>query len=149
MNCTLSPLTVATLDRYDTYHPVLQAVEDRYATAPMVALKPAYELFNEEELHTSFEEAISDRLLAMHSKLSRLSNPTLATQRVYPQTDPLPYPGYTDFSCDEASLQRKMGFTLSSLFGRGWQRYLTLGSLVIMFTLLGFDIMGLLVLHVH
>lgn len=148
MNCTLSPSTVATLDRYDTY-PGFSAVEDRYATAPMIALKPAYELFNEEELHTSFEEAISDRLLAMHSKLSRLSNPTLATQRVHPQTDPLPYPGYTDFSCNEASLKPKQGFSLPSLVGGRWRRYLTLGSLVIMFMLLGFDIMGLLVLHMH
>jgi hypothetical protein len=148
MNCTLSPSTVATLDRYDTY-PVMSAVEDRYATAPMIALKPAYELFNEEELHTSFEEAISDRLLAMHGKLSRLSNPTLATQQPGPQIDPMHSTGSPTSRSDEAAMKRKKDFSLPSQAGRGWQRYLTLGSLVIMFTLLGFDIMGLLVLHLH
>lgn len=148
MNCTLSPSTVATLDRYDTY-PVFSAVEDRYATAPMLALKPAYELFNEEELHTSFEEAISDRLLAMHGKLSRLSNPMLATQQPGPETDPMRFTGSPALRFDEAALKLKKRFSLPSLVGCHWRRHLTLGSLVIMFMLLGFDIMGLLVLHMH
>src|SRR5947209_11334470 len=44
-----------------------------YATTPMPAFRPVFQQPNEEELYTSFEEAISDRVLAVNRRLSHLS----------------------------------------------------------------------------
>src|SRR6266487_6402371 len=49
--------------------------EDIYATSPLVAVRPIYRQPNEEELHSSFEEAISDRVLAVNRQLRRLCVP--------------------------------------------------------------------------
>src|SRR5271157_2828295 len=49
--------------------------EDMYATTPLAVVCPTYAQPNEEELHTSFEEAISDRVLAVNRQLRRLSIP--------------------------------------------------------------------------
>src|SRR5437763_2521500 len=48
-------------------------MEDMHATTPMVVVPRTYLRLNEEELHTSFEEAISDRVLAVNKQLRRLS----------------------------------------------------------------------------
>src|SRR5579859_3697944 len=50
-------------------------LEDMYATTPLVVVRPTYAQPNEEELHTSFEEAISDRVLAVNRQLRHLSIP--------------------------------------------------------------------------
>src|SRR6185312_4792463 len=39
-------------------HPPTPLQEDQYATIPVVAVKPAFQQADEEELHTSFEQAI-------------------------------------------------------------------------------------------
>src|SRR5260370_8023070 len=65
----------------------MPAPEDMYATAPMALLQPAYRQSDEEELHTSFEEAISDRVLAVNRQLQRFSGTLLtSTRQVHPQT---------------------------------------------------------------
>ncbi len=45
-----------------------EVVEDRFVTMPVLPAAPAYQPANEEELHTSFEQAISDRLLAVNTQ---------------------------------------------------------------------------------
>jgi hypothetical protein len=46
------------------------------ATTPMPAFRPLFQQADEEEVYTSFEEAISDRVLAVKRQLSCLiSNP--------------------------------------------------------------------------
>src|SRR5215813_2534000 len=49
------------------------SVVDRFATEPVTAIQVADEPLSEEELHTLFEQAMSDRLLAFGARLSRSS----------------------------------------------------------------------------
>src|SRR5712692_6773987 len=57
-------------------------VEDRFATMPEITTVPAYQPLNEEELYTSFEMAISDRLIAVNRQLSIVSGPLTDPDRV-------------------------------------------------------------------
>lgn len=124
-------------------------MDNMYATIPMIAIEAqsacSYALFRpvrpdttEEELHTSFEQAISDRVTALNSRLQRITRSTG------------PAPALAPFS--SCSL-RAQGHTKTASHPRSrlldWQRPLLLGSLALMFLLLGFDLMGLLVLSLH
>ncbi len=51
------------------------ATEDIYSTTPLTITRSLYRQSNEEELHSSFEEAISDRVLVLNRQLRRLSIP--------------------------------------------------------------------------
>ncbi len=66
-----------------------EVVEDRFVTMPVLPAAPAYQPANEEELHTSFEQAISDRLLAVNKQLSLKSGPLAHTERLELNTEPL------------------------------------------------------------
>jgi hypothetical protein len=153
MNCTLCITTDTTLDALLFQNET--ATENIYATTPLPAIrKPAYERPDEEALHTSFEEAISDRLLAVHSRLSHLSNPTLDIQYAERDTD-------ATFATDILARNTTMPKTpLKSMPNTAalkyvsrpriaWRRPTILACSAITFTLLGFDLMGLLMLHLH
>jgi hypothetical protein len=111
-----------------------------YATIPMIAVeaqfafsRPVCPDTGEEELHTSFEQAISDRLLALNSRLQRITrstDPAFAPPSLWLQTQ-----------ADPARHARARRLH--------WQHPLLLASLALMFLLLGFDVMGLLVLYLH
>ena len=105
--------------------------EESYATAPMAAVSPVS--LGEEELHTLFESAISSRLSAMREQMDRISGPLPSTPSRWYETDVLPV---------VAKQPRKL-----FVFGSSWQRTLLYGSLGLMLTMLGFDLMGLLVLY--
>src|SRR5258708_8243633 len=64
----------------------MPAPEDMYATAPMALLQSAYLQSDEQELHTSFAEAISDRVLTVNRQLQRLSGTLTSTRQVQPPT---------------------------------------------------------------
>jgi pimeloyl-ACP methyl ester carboxylesterase len=124
-----------------------------YTTEPMPAIKKlVYQQPDEEELHTSFEEAISDRLLALHSRLDRLSNPTLAIQGAERNTDPVLS---TSASIRNTTAPQKFtpgvahSHQLEDVSHFAWKRMTIFACSAIMFLLLGFDLMGLLVLHMH
>ena len=104
--------------------------EEAYATAPMAAVPPAS--LGEEELHTLFESAISSSLLGMREQMDRISGPLPSTPSRWYETDVLPV---------VAKQPRKL-----FVFGSSWQRTLLYGSLGLMLAMLGFDLMGLLVL---
>ncbi len=104
------------------------------ATTPMPAFRPVFQQPNEEELYTSFEEAISDRALAVNRRLSHLSR---AHSRVRQSV--------SHVECGRSSRE---GGALARV-GNAWQNGVLLLSLALMLVLLGFDLMGLLVLHVH
>jgi hypothetical protein len=150
MISTLYMITDTELDSYVIQTDNLSA-EDSYATTPMVAMRPLYHPPDEEELYTSFEEAISDRLVAVQERLSRISDSALITQELQgdtypfqnPRTEMLP-PAYT-----QMPLIITRGKLLSSLLDAGWQRIAIFASLALMCILIGFDLMGLLVLHMH
>lgn len=107
--------------------------EDLYATTPLVVVRPTYTQPNEEELHTSFEEAISDRVLAVNRQLRHLSNPltdcmvvqspTYSPLKVQSLLARLKRPGYTS---------RKALYYM---------------AIALMLVMVGFDLMGLLVLQ--
>ena len=104
--------------------------EESYATSPMTAVGSAN--VAEEELHVLFESAISSRLLAMRQQIDRISGPLPYTQHRSYETEALPV----------VAKQVKGRF----MFHNPWQRALIYGSLGLMLTMIGFDLMGLLVL---
>ncbi|HLG75964.1 MAG TPA: hypothetical protein VKX46_06090 [Ktedonobacteraceae bacterium] len=115
--------------------PIASLLEENYfATVPMIAVKPVpvRQNENEEELYTSFEEAISERVARVSRQLERLSTsgslPTIESgQRDSQASDTPPVtPG----------------------FPRLWRarRAITLVCLGLSLLLAGFDLMGLLVL---
>ena len=104
--------------------------EESYATAPMAAVQPPS--LGEEELHTLFESAISSRLLAMREQMDRISGPLPYTQLHGYETEVLPVV--------EKQPKRR------SVFRHRWHRTLLYCSLGLMLTMIGFDLMGLLVL---
>lgn len=128
MNSVLCRVTDAALNECVRMNAVPDEVS--YATAPMAVVQPAS--LGEEELHTLFESAISSRLLAMREQMDRISGPLpyFLQSRDY-ETEKLPL------------IQPKK----ARLFSRSLQRTILFGSLGLMLTMLGFDLMGLLVLY--
>ena len=125
MNCLLNPTTDAELNEYDTSAET-SPLEDAYATAPMAVVKEptTQALSYEEEVYSSFELAISGRQEEVQQKLQYLS--TLSPR---------------------AARKPSRSTALSTqLSGINWQRLLLFGAFAFIFTLLGFDAMGLLVL---
>lgn len=104
------------------------AQHDLFATAPMKAV--TYHQENEEELHTSFENAISDRVLVMNRQ-RRLSESLAEMRCIEPHTD--------------ASIKQGGFSLLPTISLRAWR----LAGLALMLVLTGFDMMGLLVLYMR
>ncbi|GAC1393610.1 MAG: hypothetical protein NVS4B11_22650 [Ktedonobacteraceae bacterium] len=107
--------------------------EESYATAPIAAVRPTSS--SEEDLHTLFEAAISGRLLAMREQMDRISGPLPDNQQRRYETDVLP-------------AIEKQPERIQLLHGT-WQRIVLFGSLGLMLTMIGFDLMGLLVLYMR
>ena len=110
-------------------------------TAPMVAVLPPYQPPSEEELYTSFEEAISKRSGALYGGM--LSHPALYTQNTC-DSDRITYT-HTTHNVAEIRRQNRSQLLPSS----AWQRCVVLINLALIFMLTGFDLMGLLILHMH
>src|SRR5438045_9784252 len=64
-------------------------VQDQFETMPVLTAAPAYQPPNEEELHTSFEQAISDRLLVVNNQLTLKSRPLAHPGHVQLNKQPL------------------------------------------------------------
>jgi hypothetical protein len=113
--CTMLPVTDAT------------AMGDCFATSPMFAMQPISQVANEEELHTSFEHAISERIQTMR----RVSRKTPSSRKLLVH--------YT---------QKYQSFLASA--SKAWQhlrRGITLTCLALSLMMAGFDLMALLVLY--
>jgi len=127
----------------------LPAVEDRFVTEPIIAVEPAYRQLNEEELHTLFEQAISDRVVAVSARLKHISSALNDCLPVTPET--------TSQRMHQASVEivpsnwlPDSRETMRSLSPNSlWQRSLIIASLAVMLLLTGFDLMGVLVLHMR
>jgi hypothetical protein len=118
---------------FDTAHDIFAdapLVQDQFATTPIIAVHTAcaYEPPDEEELHTSFEQAISDRVLAMSKQLSRISGPLVNSQALQ-------------------SVKQKNDRLITVTLSQAWKQCIFSISLAVMFLLLGFDLMGLLMLY--
>ena len=106
--------------------------EDIYATSPLVAVRSIYRQSNEDELHSSFEEAISDRVFALNKQLRHLSVPLIAN--VSAQSS----------MCAEVKLQSSP--TRFTLLRPGSRQVMLLIAIAFILIMVGFDLMGLLVL---
>jgi hypothetical protein len=106
--------------------------DDYFATVPMIVVRPAVvrQSAIEEELHTSFEEAISGRVAAVNRQLSNLSSPELRAC--------LPA------RADGVGKSKTRIPLLSAILAR--RQVITLLCLGLNLLLLGFDGMGVLVL---
>ncbi len=140
MTCTLlSKTTRLELESYEKDLASLfnAPVEESYETAPMMVVSVMDRRDDEEELHTSFEQAISGRVSALQGRLSRIS----ASQPVVRyETDPLMQVPASQLTQDEG--RRTIAGVLR-------QRGIVLASLALSCCMLGFDLMGLLVLHMR
>jgi hypothetical protein len=127
----------------------LPAVEDRFVTEPIIAVEPAYRQLNEEELHTLFEQAISDRVVAVSARLKRISSALNDCLPVSSETtsqrmrqapiEIVPSNWLPD------SREKTRSLSPTSL----WQRSFIIAGLAVMLLLTGFDLMGVLVLHIR
>ncbi len=126
-------------------------VEDRFATMPALKAVSApitatYRPFAEEELHTAFELSISERVLAVKRMLNLQDNTPVTSTPVLPHMTP---PGTATMKQDAKEVvkfvqpQRK---TVAFSHTNTWLRGLTYGSFALMLMLIGFDLMGILVL---
>ena len=109
------------------------APQDLFATTPMKAMWREFDWQREEEAYTSFEAAISNRVLALKER--HISE----------------YMG-TGASGSIASALHTLASTATTIWHkvcprRVWRRGLLLAGLALMFMLVGFDLMGLLVLY--
>jgi hypothetical protein len=157
MNCILlSKTTGLELDSYNMHSAdLLEApLEESYDTTPMMAVSsPVEHGYEEEELHTSFEQAISGRVSALQGRLSRLSAPQPVA--VSYATDPLSQTAVVSLVANTDSHAVTTGplhmasLPTLSLSASLRQRGIVLASLALGFAMLGFDLMGLLVLHMR
>jgi hypothetical protein len=141
MNCTLWRSVDTDVAEFDDnfVQDVITDIESVYATVPTAIVKPAFQPTDEEELHTSFEEAISERLLALHPRLDRISQPLASAH------------DNETVQCQTAQIQeqaRRRGQS-THLNVTIQQRITIFACFALMFMLTGFDLMGLLVLHMH
>jgi hypothetical protein len=119
------------------------SLENReYTTEPMSSMKAAEEPWNEEELHASFEQGLTHRLQACPMRWNASREP--ATDRI----DPRSHASSLDyFPSIERSKQRAS--TGACLASTSFQGAVRLVSLALLLVLIGFDMMGMLVLSMH
>jgi hypothetical protein len=118
------------------------AVYDRFATIPAIptipprltlpALPERRSIEEEEKLHTSFEQAISGRLLVVQQQLDRQSGLVTSTRRILPHTE----------SLHELPAPEKRSLSLFTI----WQRRIAFAGMACMFLLISYDLMGVLML---
>ncbi len=112
----------------DTTTMEISARKESYATTPMMAVKLTNE--SEEDIHTAFEAAISGRLLAMRERMNRISGPLPSSRRYKMERLP-PVKGVLK----QRNAQRG-----------AFARAVLLSCYGLTLALLGFDLMGILIL---
>lgn len=115
-----------------THITVTPALEDFFATAPMLVIWREPDWQREEEAYTSFEAAISNRVLALKERRISASMETVARKNSSPAMNRLVNRAFTLW---QNVRSRKI-----------WKRSILLFGMALMFMLIGFDVMGLLVL---
>lgn len=141
MNALLCKPCVTTDAELDIYN--IPGLQEDFATRPMQAIQPENIVTDEEALHASFEEAISDRIDALNMNWSHTRS-TFA--RTGPLGDTAVKQALSTLTSSKAAPHKNKQITLP---GKGWQRGLTYVCIALMFMLIGFDLMGLLILHLH
>ena len=128
----------------------LSTTEELYATVPMNAVRfPTPVRSDEEEIYTSFEQALSTRLMVYENRV-RSSDRIHVLKRASCQTGPIVH-NPRSLSSMKAFSQRKQTNETTALLSavRLTKRNLLLICFAFMCTLAGFDLMGLLILHMR
>lgn len=147
MSCTLSSTIEAIeMPLWSQEIPATsEAAYKRYETAPMVAVapvpatrvSPTTDKLSEEELHSSFEEALEERINS--GEMRRIS----ALLEELPSSRPLPHTGPLAPRQMVPSELQKLLSTLGMLSAKTYALLIGFGLLCV---LLGFDLLGLLLL---
>jgi hypothetical protein len=111
------------------------ALEDTYSTTPLKTIRSIYRQPNEDELHSSFEEAISDRVLVLNRQLRHLS---------VPLTDNLSIQSPISSVVKMQDLSARL-----TSFGKASRQAMISIAIAFILVMVGFDLMGLLVLHMR
>ena len=123
--------------------------EGSFATIPMTSVHPLLQQPVEEELYLSFEQAISVRVLTASRWPSRLS--TLlhsSVEQSVPTTDPLIEEAVVSVRLPPSQVRQQWCCSGSlSWWDAGWLGHIRLACLTLLLMLVGFDVMGLLVLY--
>ncbi|HEU5229011.1 MAG TPA: hypothetical protein VFU49_14430 [Ktedonobacteraceae bacterium] len=133
MNCVATALE---LNQYGVQTDI-PVVGNSYMTEPMPVVTLPAPPINEEEVYSSFEEALSERQQAQQWKLHLLSNSSL---QAVCNTDALAQHNVTS---------TQTNVTNAFFFKGSWRRGLIFVSMALILILTGFDLMGLLILHTH
>lgn len=131
MNCILPNPAETDMDiRYITTETA--PPEDLYSTTPLNSIHSLYRQSNEDELHSSFEEAISDRVVALNKQLRRMRVPLIDN---VPEQSPI-----------IAVVKQKSSLACNPLFRSSSRKAILLIAVAFMLIMVGFDLMGLFVL---
>ncbi|MGZ3616255.1 MAG: hypothetical protein ACXWOL_05200 [Ktedonobacteraceae bacterium] len=106
--------------------------EDIYSTTPLIAISSIYRQLDEDELHSSFEEAISDRVLALNRQFRHLSVQLTDDKSMQ--------------SSKRHLVNQQSAPTHITLLSPGFRQAMLLITIAFMLLMVGFDVMGLLIL---
>mgnify|MGYP003623160814 CR=1 FL=1 len=118
-------------------------LQEDFTTRPIQAIQSEQRVTDEEALHLSFEEAISDRSGALRISWNAAGS---AFANTGPLRDTAIKQALSTLAAEDAELPQ---YTHTSLPGTGWQRSVTYVCIALMLMLIGFDLMGLLILRLH
>ncbi|GCE19206.1 hypothetical protein [Dictyobacter kobayashii] len=139
MNATLCPITDLDLEVCD----LSVAIEDEYDTTPMtVVTLPQQQPVDEELLYAGFEEALSNRLC----QWKRLSDGSLNS---IPRSPVAPVSEAVSVMSVVPVTEPLLNDQVIALLRHNWQRSIIFVCLALMLILMGFDIMGMLVLSMR
>ena len=108
------------------------ALEDLYSTTPLKIIGSLYRQPDEDELHSAFEEAISERVFAFQKQRLSISNPSIDSVSLLPSVQ-------TEASLPVRAIEHPV-------LRHGTQAIILLMAIAFMLLLIGFDLMGLLIL---
>ncbi len=141
MNALLCQTCVTTDTELDICD--VSGLQEDFATLSMQAIQPEKMTIDEEELHVLFEEAISDRIGALGMNRNQ---PASALVTTGPLQDTIVKHALSTVASLELEPYED---NWTTLLGKGWQRTITYVCIALMLMLIGFDLMGLLILHLH
>lgn len=111
--------------------------EDRYATVPLSIVVPKQPAVDEDTLHASFDAALSHRLTALHNHWNGGSSQHTQLDTTESRVAIQP----------SVSTEPLTSCTAQSAYV--WPQRIIYSCLVLILLMVGFDLMGLLVLHTH
>ena len=127
---------------------IVSTIEEVYATIPMSVVRfSSLVQSDEEEIYASFEQAMSARLTS-YGYRARSNNTLLALRRSSYETGPIVHEPLSIPSISQPESRRKFKEKKTDKVEQIWRNTLLI-CFAIMCMLAGFDLMGLLILHMR